>query len=701
MRYKGNKRIKALIAAGLLAFNLSGCKREIDGYKVPTEKTAISENIKRDEAIDTTEVDTIALENFREKLERSFETFKVTLDKSSDQFVSSIVIDGTNVSIELIDGSDVSGTLDDLEMTDISFENFYIYDSQKMANEYNGYTEQVDLPLMVDADYDSHTEIKVAIVNCSVNNEYKQGCGANIGSYPDIDFSNCKSLWAEEWYLIEDLFSSMTNLETLVLVDPRLRYQDEEVIEIHSDSLKNIIIDGNDLHSYIDDFDFTGCPNLEVLSIPNDSQMTSLNGLKGLKNLKKLAFGVPNNSRYYVERQILNDFQNRIDLVSEPFPTDDPSLSYPISSFISDISGINGSEIEVLNVSFLKNVSSDSLLETVKSLPSLKQIVGFEVNNAGMCSDELVRYCEENGIEHPFTEKSLEIKHRLQEIVSSVVTEEMSEEEKIKALSEYIISNMEYDYDLFYDADKSPDQIKRGWGESLYYSVIEGKGVCEGYAMYAQNLFTEAGIVAYKIEGYGHTWNLVEMDGEYYFVDLTSVDGLINEEKSISFDDYDLDTYYLVPVDGEWKFSPRSLPVGAEEKYKESEEEIKEGKLEKIDLGNYMIQASRQNISKENYSEFCGIIGILCDLGLAKKLADKQEMFAKNSILARNSSPENKEQTIKVSSLQELLKKLKRIQKVEELRSKRSIAEREKTKNRKAHELENDVLSLGKESNVR
>ena len=41
MKYEGKIKIKTLIAAGLLAFNLSGCNREIQGYKnIETQKTS-------------------------------------------------------------------------------------------------------------------------------------------------------------------------------------------------------------------------------------------------------------------------------------------------------------------------------------------------------------------------------------------------------------------------------------------------------------------------------------------------------------------------------------------------------------------------------------------------------------------------------------------------------------------------------------
>ena len=56
-------------------------------------------------------------------MKESFENLTLTLDETSDKLVSSIVIDGTNVSIELVDGSEVLGDLYNLEISDVTLEN--------------------------------------------------------------------------------------------------------------------------------------------------------------------------------------------------------------------------------------------------------------------------------------------------------------------------------------------------------------------------------------------------------------------------------------------------------------------------------------------------------------------------------------------------------------------------------------------------
>lgn len=725
MKYQSKIRIKTLIVAGVLTFNMQGCGKEIYGYSnnLPQnvrnqEQESNIENANSKEQESYEEIESNLIENkeiaeFREKLETYFETNNLILDGTMDEFVSSIVIDGTNVSIELSDGSDVSGTLYNLEISDITLENLYIYDSKytddlfaenndKKYTDYKekGYDSSYDA---LRDEFSNHKKLDLKFENCSVYNEYKKGdtkdikCSAPNNKIENLDYSACKKLWLYDCYLEEDEFSKMPNLETLILLEPETIFLQEEKISIESNSLKNIIIDGQINVSYIDKFDFTMCPNLEKLSIMANSQETNLEGLKGLNNLKQLSFGIPASKYYDIDGLIYKDFQERIDMICKPFPVDHEAITIEPNCIIQDISAINGSNIEVLNISFLHCINSNELLETVKSLPNLKEIVGFEINNAGMCSDELLMYCEKNEIKHPFTEKSLEIKHKLEEIVSNVITEDMTEEEKVKALSEYVVSHMEYDDDVI--DDDSKEAIIKGWGECLYYSVIEEKGVCNGYTKYAQNLFNEAGIKSIKTDGIGHTWNLVQIEGEYYFVDLTNIDVLVNEQASVSFDNYSLYPFYLLPIDKaavEFPYFVQMLPIDAEKIYEEAWDKSREE--ENIDtneeeLKGYIIQVDRKNLRE--YSSFCGIVGILCALGLAKKVTNKEISIKKNEDL------EYKEEVIKVDSLKDVIDILKRDNKLEQLRNKRKEVEEERNINNKARELEVEASKIEKGTNIR
>lgn len=62
-----------------------------------------------------------------------------------------------------------------------------------------------------------------------------------------------------------------------------------------------------------------------------------------------------------------------------------------------------------------------------------------------------------------------------------------------------------------------------------YTTLVEGKGVCAGYAFALQYLLMRAGIQSYYVVGYAgenHAWNLAKIDGEWYYVDATWDDPL-------------------------------------------------------------------------------------------------------------------------------------------------------------------------------
>lgn len=63
------------------------------------------------------------------------------------------------------------------------------------------------------------------------------------------------------------------------------------------------------------------------------------------------------------------------------------------------------------------------------------------------------------------------------------------------------------------------------WSQSAYSALTTGSSVCAGYARAFQIVCLEAGIPCYYVtgtsKGQNHAWNIVQIDGVYYNVDLT------------------------------------------------------------------------------------------------------------------------------------------------------------------------------------
>ncbi len=104
----------------------------------------------------------------------------------------------------------------------------------------------------------------------------------------------------------------------------------------------------------------------------------------------------------------------------------------------------------------------------------------------------------------------------------SIVSEGMSDTDRVVAIHDYLVANCEY-AEEFYESGEERGYI----GEdpmvtySAYGALVNHSAVCNGYGLAFLYLMQKLGIDAYYVANDYHGWNLVKLGNNYYHVDCT------------------------------------------------------------------------------------------------------------------------------------------------------------------------------------
>lgn len=106
---------------------------------------------------------------------------------------------------------------------------------------------------------------------------------------------------------------------------------------------------------------------------------------------------------------------------------------------------------------------------------------------------------------------------KLDEVIRSLNLDGKSDYDKFKAVTNWIVSNVRYD-----------DDNETKYQHDLTGAVLDGLAVCDGYAGTFYYMANAVGLNALFEDGIGndnrirHAWNLVQIDGIYYYADPTN-----------------------------------------------------------------------------------------------------------------------------------------------------------------------------------
>jgi hypothetical protein len=117
------------------------------------------------------------------------------------------------------------------------------------------------------------------------------------------------------------------------------------------------------------------------------------------------------------------------------------------------------------------------------------------------------------------------VKNKIKKIIASQITPGMSDYTKELKLHDYLVNNTVYDYKNLLKNTVPPTSY------TAYGVLIKGVGVCEGYSEAMKMLLNSVSIECGIISGYAngaHAWNLVKLGSDYYHLDVTFDDPVVN-----------------------------------------------------------------------------------------------------------------------------------------------------------------------------
>ena len=141
-----------------------------------------------------------------------------------------------------------------------------------------------------------------------------------------------------------------------------------------------------------------------------------------------------------------------------------------------------------------------------------KASTSYFTDDTGMCCMTITFTCTY----YTTGEQESVLDERINEVLAELNVYEADDYEKVRAIYDYVCTHVEYDYE-------NDDDYKLKY--TAYAALINGKAVCQGYALLFYRMTLELGVDNRLIPGTGnngaHGWNIVKLGKYYYNADTT------------------------------------------------------------------------------------------------------------------------------------------------------------------------------------
>lgn len=106
------------------------------------------------------------------------------------------------------------------------------------------------------------------------------------------------------------------------------------------------------------------------------------------------------------------------------------------------------------------------------------------------------------------------------EILNNIITDSMTEEEKILAVYSYVTEQTAYDHRYYSNRNEMPYESTTAYGV-----LKDNLAICGGYSWAVRLMLDKLGIECYNVSGTSlgeyHMWNVIKYEGEYLYFDAT------------------------------------------------------------------------------------------------------------------------------------------------------------------------------------
>ena len=264
------------------------------------------------------------------------------------------------------------------------------------------------------------------------------------------------------------------------------------------------------------------CESLEKISfgLYNLEDTSMFQDVKELPNLKSINFNSLIESEYTISKEDF-DFLTK----SKTLETIDLACANVEEGFIESITNLKtlkvSSEMPNLKFDYKKLTFLDNLEFTGEDPYNVATNLTMDEYNTLVENGVNVTFASEE-----IKNKFLEVNQELDNIVKSLdVTKDSSDQEKLDAILIYTLDHLTYDEEVSekLGTGENIDELTRSFykGGNLYGALEKDSAICGNYAALVSALASRLDLNTEYLISPTHSWNLVEIEGQQYYVDAT------------------------------------------------------------------------------------------------------------------------------------------------------------------------------------